>query len=179
MVLVLLVMQPVFLLVFHLEHDRDDLVSVFILLAVDVVALGAAAAVVVLLEIRVAKRRSTQLVERDLAVLFERFAQEFGVQTHAHVAHPLDFALAVCDDLVFRAELFVELPGVLGLHALGIELVALDLRCKLVTLALDFPLLGLQLFGSALHGKLELHICRLLLSLEHGLELCYARVLGR
>ena len=109
MVLVALVVRGLFLFVFHLEHDRDDLVAVGIELAEDVVALGALDVGGVLLEVRVLEGRRAELVELDLAVLLERLAEHLGVEAGAHVAHALYLAFAVRDDRVLDPELLLEL----------------------------------------------------------------------
>ena len=58
-------------LVFHLEHNRNDLVAARVALTEDKVALGTLGRIVILLEVRVRKRRHAQTVKLGLAVLLE------------------------------------------------------------------------------------------------------------
>ena len=55
-VLVLVLGRGLVVLVFHLEHDRDDLVAARVALAEDKVALGTLGRIVIFLEVRVRKR---------------------------------------------------------------------------------------------------------------------------
>ena len=163
MVLVALAVDRLVGLVLHLEHDGDHFHALFVELAVDVVALRAAARVVVLVELRVAERRGAQLVERHLAVLLQAFAEHLHGQLRLHVADALDLALAVRDELVFGLQLLGELGLMLGAQALVFGLGLLARHAQLVALPLD----GAQLvFG----GVLRLRGRQLLLHVERPVE---------
>ena len=109
-------------LVFHLEHDRDDLVAVLVALAEDEVALGALGRVVVLLKVRIGKRRHAQAVELGLAMLLQGLAHHLGREARLHIAQALDLLVLKADYLcVGLAGLFqLKLMGGLHLLALGI-----------------------------------------------------------
>ena len=91
------------ILVFHLEHDRNDLVAVRVTLAEDKVALGALGRIVIFLEVRVGKRRHTQTVELSLAVLLERLAHHLGGQANLHVLKALNLFVLVTNQVIARA----------------------------------------------------------------------------
>lgn len=59
------------ILVFHLEHDRDDFVAVVILVAENIVAFAAAANAVVFFEVGSREGRSANAIEFDFAVLLQ------------------------------------------------------------------------------------------------------------
>ena len=84
-VLVLVLGRGFIILVFHLEHNRDDLVAARIALTEDEITLGALGCIVVFLKIRVGKRRHAQAIELGLAVLLERLAHHLGGQANLHV----------------------------------------------------------------------------------------------
>ncbi len=139
-VLVLVLGRRVVVLVFHLEHDGDDLVSVLVALTENEVALGAAARVVILLKIGVGEGRHAQAVELGLAVLFERLAHHLGGKARLHVAQALDlFVLVAQDGLVARTNL-LDLELVRGdqrlLLALAHRLLLSKLEARLVALVL-------------------------------------------
>ena len=139
-VLVLVLGGRVVVLVFHLEHDGDDLVAVLIALAEDEVALGAAARIVVLLKVCVGEGRHAQAVELGLAVLFERLAHHLGGKARLHVAQTLDLLVLIAQDgLVARAHL-LDLELVRGderlLFALVHRLLLRELEARLVALVL-------------------------------------------
>ncbi len=105
-------------LVLHLEHDGDDLVTGLVALAEDEVAIGAVGSVVVLLEVGMRERRGAQLIELSLAVLLEGLAHHLGGQAGLHVAQTLDLLVLVAD------EVLSALTGLLDLERMG----GLDLR---------------------------------------------------
>ena len=70
-VLVFMFGRGLVVLVFHLEHNRNDLVAACVALAEDKVALGTLGRIVIFLEVRVRKRRHAQAIELGLAVLLE------------------------------------------------------------------------------------------------------------
>ncbi len=84
-------------LVFHLEHDRDDLVFVRVGIAKDVVTLAAALGVVVLFEIRFVESGGSQAVELGLAVLLQGLTDHFGGELRFHVAKALDGVVPILD----------------------------------------------------------------------------------
>ncbi len=139
-VLVLVLGRRVIVLVFHLEHDGNDLVSVLVALTENEVALGAAARVVVLLKVGIGEGRHAQAVELGLAVLLERLAHHLGGEARLHVAQALDlFVLVAQDGLVARTNL-LDLELVRGdqrlLLALAHRLLLSKLETRLVTLVL-------------------------------------------
>ena len=87
-------------LVLHLEHDRDDLVTGVIALAEDEVALGTVGGVVVLLKVGMRERRGTQLIELGLAVLLEGLAHHLGGEARLHIAQALDLLVLVADEVL-------------------------------------------------------------------------------
>lgn len=89
-------------LVFHLEHNRNDLVTACVALAEDKVALGALGRIVILLEVRVRKRRHAQTVKLGLAVLLERLAHHLGGQADLHVLKALDLFILVANQVIAR-----------------------------------------------------------------------------
>ena len=90
-------------LIFHLEHNRDDLVAARVALAEDKVALGALGRIVVFLEVRIRKRGHTQTIELSLAVLLERLAHHLGGQAYLHVLKTLNLFVLVANQLIARA----------------------------------------------------------------------------
>lgn len=102
-ILVLVFGRGFVVLVFHLEHNRNDLVAARIALAEDKVALGALGRIVIFLEVRVRKRRHTQTVKLGLAVLFERLAHHLGGQADLHVLKALDLFILVANQVIARA----------------------------------------------------------------------------
>ncbi len=164
-----------------------NLDAVLVALAVDVVALGPARRVIVLLKVRVGKRRHAQAVELGLAVLLQGLAHHLGREARLHIAQALDLLVLKADD--FRVGLAgllqLKLMGCLHLLALGVAhglLAGKSCPC-VIALALDGgdglhagdlrrTLLGLQLgfkvrhflFGRGyllLHGLLRLGASRL------------------
>ena len=140
-VLIFMLGRGLVVLVFHLEHNRNDLVAARVALAEDKVALGALGRIVILLEVRVRKCRHAQTVKLGLAVLFERLAHHLGGQADLHVLQALDLFILVANQLVAHAlglrEL--ELVGCLGLfltriahrqlaRQFGTRFIALSLR---------------------------------------------------
>ena len=102
-ILVLVFGRGLVVLVFHLEHDRNDLVAALVTLAEDKVALGTLGCIVILLEIRVGKRRHAQAVKLGLAVLLERLAHHLGGQADLHVLKALNLFILVANQLLVRA----------------------------------------------------------------------------
>ena len=96
----------------------------------DEVALAARACVVVLLEVGARERRRADLVERRLAVLFERLAEHLRRQLRAHLLQAFDRVVAVLD-----LRLVLVLERLLG--ELLLEDAALELPGQLVALLLD------------------------------------------
>ena len=89
-------------LVFHLEHNRNDLVAARVALAEDKVALGTLGRIVILLEVRVRKRRHAQTVKLGLTVLLERLAHHLGGQADLHVLKALDLFILVANQVIAR-----------------------------------------------------------------------------
>ena len=114
-VLVLVLGRSLVVLVFHLEHNRNDLVAARIALAEDKVALGALGRIVIFLEVRIRKRRHAQTVKLGLAMLLERLAHHLGGQADLHFLKALNLFVLVADQLVA--------------HALGLR--ELELVCRL------------------------------------------------
>ena len=116
-VLVLVLGRGFVILVFHLEHNRDDLVAARVALPEDEVTLGALGCIVVFLKIRVGKRRHAQAIKLGLAVLLERLAHHLGGQAYLHVLQALNLFVLVANELVTRALCLskLELVGRLGL----------------------------------------------------------------
>ena len=102
-VLVFVLGRGLVVLVFHLEHNRNDLVTACVALAEDKVALGALGRIVILLEVRVRKRRHAQTVELGLAVLLERLAHHLGGQADLHVLKALNLFVLVANQVIARA----------------------------------------------------------------------------
>ena len=127
-------------LVFHLEHNRNDLVAARVALAEDEVAFGALGRIVVLLKIRVGKRRHTQAIELSLAVLLERLAHHLGRQAHLHVLQALNLFVLIANELVARALGLCKLELVRRLDLLLARIahrqLARELRARLITLTL-------------------------------------------
>ena len=128
-------------LVFHLEHNRNDLVAARVALAEDKVPLGALGRIVIFLKVRVRKRRHAQAVKLGLAVLLERLAHHLGGQADLHFLKALNLFVLVADQLVAHALGLRELKlvGCLGLfltriahrqltRQLGTRLITLTLR---------------------------------------------------
>ena len=90
-------------LVFHLEHNRNDLVAARVALTEDKVALGALGCIVIFLEVRIGKRRHAQTVKLGLAVLLERLAHHLGGQTDLHVLKALNLFILVANQVITRA----------------------------------------------------------------------------
>ena len=90
-------------LVFHLEHNRNDLVAARVAFAEDKVALGTLGRIVIFLEIRVGKRRHAQTVKLGLAVLLERLAHHLGGQANLHVLKALNLFILVANQVITRA----------------------------------------------------------------------------
>ena len=102
-VLVFMLGRGLVVLVFHLEHNRNDLVTACIALAEDKVALGTLGRIVIFLEVRVGKRRHAQTVELGLAVLLERLAHHLGGQADLHVLKALNLFILVANQVIARA----------------------------------------------------------------------------
>ena len=118
------------ILVLHLEHDRDDLCARGVVLAEDIVALGASHDVVVLVELGVPEAHHAPLVELHLAVLLERLADELRREAGTLVPEPLYLILLVLDEDILVAELLHHLlpERRLGLLALCLGLLDLPLE---------------------------------------------------
>ena len=140
-ILVFMLGRGLVVLVFHLEHNRNDLVAARVALAEDKVTLGALGRIVILLEVRVRKRRHAQTVKLGLAVLLERLAHHLGGQADLHFLKALNLFVLVADQLVAHALGLRELKlvGCLGLfltriahrqltRQLGTRLITLTLR---------------------------------------------------
>ncbi len=140
-VLVFMLNCRVVVLVFHLKHNGDDLVTILVALTENEVALCAATCVVVLLKVRIGKRRHAQTIELNLTVLLERLAHHLGGETRLHVAQTLNLLLLIAQNC------FVILPCLLHLELMGSNkrlLLALthrellsQLRASLVALTLN------------------------------------------
>ncbi len=102
-ILVLVLGRGLVVLVFHLEHDRDDLVTARIALAEDKIALGALGCIVIFLEVCIGKRRHAQAIELGLAMLFERLAHHLGGQADLHVLKALNLFILVANQVIARA----------------------------------------------------------------------------
>ena len=102
-VLVFMLGRGLIVLVFHLEHNRNDLVAARVALAEDKVALGTLGRIVVFLEVRVGKRRHAQTIELGLAVLLERLAHHLGGQADLHVLKALNLFILVANQVIARA----------------------------------------------------------------------------
>ena len=136
-VLVFVLVRAVVALVFHLEHDGDDLVALVVRLPEHKVALRAVDHVVVLLEVRLREGGGAHLVELDLAVLLERLAHHLGGKAGLHLLVAGDFLFLVSDELVFCAELRRHLLAQRTHFLLAFGSLQLHLRGKVVALALD------------------------------------------
>ena len=101
-VLVFVLGRSLVVLVFHLEHNRNDLVAARVALAEDKVALATLGRIVILLEVRVRKRRHAQTVKLGLAVLLERLAHHLGGQADLHVLKALDLFILVANQVIAR-----------------------------------------------------------------------------
>ena len=101
-VLVFMLGRGLVVLVFHLEHNRNDLVTACVALAEDKVALGALGRIVILLEVRVRKRRHAQTVKLGLAVLLERLTHHLGGQADLHVLKALDLFILIANQVIAR-----------------------------------------------------------------------------
>ena len=127
-------------LVFHLEHNRNDLVAARVALAEDKVALGALGRIVILLEVRVRKRRHAQTVKLGLAVLLKRLAHHLGGQTNLHFLKALNLFVLVADQLVAHTLGLrkLKLVGCLGLFLARIahRQLARQFGTRLITLTL-------------------------------------------
>ena len=132
-----MLVRAVVALVFHLEHDGDDLVALVIGLPEHEVALRAVDHVVVLLEVCLREGSGAHLVELDLAVLLERLAHHLGGKTGLHLLVTGDFLFLVSDELVFCAELRRHLLAQRAHFLLAFGGLQLHLRGKVVALALD------------------------------------------
>ena len=130
-------MRAVVALVFHLEHDGDDLVALVVRLAEHEVALRAVDHVVVLLEVRLREGGGAHLVELDLAVLLERLAYHLGRKARLHLFVTGDFLFLVSDELVFCAELRRHFLAQRAYLLLAFGSLELHLCSKVVTLALN------------------------------------------
>ena len=102
-VLVFMLGRSLVVLVFHLEHNRNDLVTACVALAEDKVAFGTLGRIVIFLEVRVGKRRHAQTVELGLAVLLERLAHHLGGQADLHVLKALNLFILVANQVIARA----------------------------------------------------------------------------
>ena len=162
-VLVLVLGRGFIILVFHLEHNRDDLVAARVALTEDEVALGALGCIVIFLEIRIGKRRHAQAIELGLTVLLERLAHHLGGQAHLHVLQALNLFVLVANELVTRALCLckLELVGSLGLLLARIahRKLARELRARLIALTLRR--------GNRLR---QVHFCRQLLFAQLGAQ---------
>ena len=136
-VLVFVLVSAVIALVFHLEHDGDDLVALVVRLPEHEIALRTIDHVVVLLEVRLWEGGGAHLVELDLAVLLERLAHHLGGKTGLHLLVAGDFLFLVCDELVFCAELRRHLLAQRTHFLLTFGSLELHLRSKVVALALN------------------------------------------
>ncbi len=143
-------------LILHLEHDRDDLVTGLIALAEDEVALGAVGGVVVLLEVGMRERRGTQLIELSLAVLLEGLAHHLGGKAHLHIAQALDFLVLIADEVLsaLAGPQLIELSLAVLLEGLAHHLGG---KAHLhIAQALDFLVLIADEVLSALAGPFDL-----------------------
>ena len=162
-VLVLVLGRGFVILVFHLEHNRDDLVAARVALTEDEVTLGALGCIVVFLKIRVGKRRHAQAIELGLAVLLERLAHHLGGQAHLHILEALNLFVLVADQLIARALCLgkLELVRRLGLLLTRIahRKLAREFRARLIALTLRR--------GNRLR---QVHFCRQLLLTQLGAQ---------
>ena len=101
-VLVFMLGRGLVVLVFHLEHNRNDLVAARVALTENEVALGTLGRIVILLEVRVGKRRHAQTVKLGLAVLLERLAHHLGGQANLHILKALDLFILVANQIIAR-----------------------------------------------------------------------------
>ncbi len=97
-------------LVLHLEHDGNDFFACFgVALAEYEVALRAFDNVVIFFKVCMRERRSSNFVELDFAVLFERFAHHFRRKTRLHFFHAGNFVVFVLDEFIFLSKLMRHL----------------------------------------------------------------------
>lgn len=134
--------------VLHLEHDRDDLGARLGQVPEDVVALAAGARVVVLFEVRLRERGRPDLIERRLAVLFERFTQHLCRQSGLHVFQALNGFVAI---LQLSLVLVVQRPlGLLLRQFERVEFVLQSLDLRILSVRHLLELTGLLRFGQFL-----------------------------
>ena len=130
-------MRAIVALVFHLEHDGDDLVTLVVGLSKHEVALRAVHHVVVLLEVCLREGGGAHLVELDLAVLLERLAHHLGGKAGLHLLVAGDFLFLVSDELIFCAKFRRHLLAQRTHFLLAFGSLQLHLRGKVIALALD------------------------------------------
>ena len=129
-------------LVLHLEHDRDELGAILVVLRAvvvpeDEIALAAGSRIVVLLEIRMGERPHAHFVEFVLAVPLKRFAHHFRRQSGLEVAQSFDLVITVAN----LREVFLLLRSELELLP---HLRIVEFATQLVSLTFDLA----HLFGN-------------------------------
>ena len=164
------------LLVLHLEHDGEQLVAVFVVIAEDEVSLGATHGLVVLFKEGPRVGLHADAVELVLAMMLKRLAHQLGGEAHAIVTQALDLGLVLLYLLILGLELFLRTLGKLALaqrhllaqvclRLLAVGLLNLELRLQLVVGTLE---LGRGLEHIGLRLRLEARLLRL----ELGFERC-------
>ena len=142
-----MLVRAVVALVFHLEHDGDDLVALVVRFPEHEIALRTIDHVVVLLEVRLREGGGAHLVEFDLAVLLERLSHHLGRKTGLHLLVAGDFLFLVSNELVFCAKLGRHFLAQRTHFLLAFGCLELHLCSKVVALALN---LGSRLRDSKL-----------------------------
>ena len=132
-----MLVRAIVALVFHLEHDGDDLVALVVGLSEHEVTLRSVDHVVVLLEVCLREGGGAHLVELDLAVLLERLAHHLGGKAGLHLLVAGNFLFLVGDELVFCAKFHRHLLAQRAHFLLAFGGLQLHLRGKVVALALD------------------------------------------